>query len=290
MLARTSVHAVAGGWKGGNRWAGRICLLGALALLGIPVVAAVEPASTDPIAPLPVVQAYEPIYLLFGADPEIAKFQVSLKTRLFDPSWDTPRAGQARDGLYFAYSQTTFWDLVNESRPFVDSSYRPEFFWLKDDLHPQWLTDRAELSWQAGLRHESNGQGEPDSRSFNVVYFRPSLAVDWTRRRFLRVVPTAWIYIGDLSDNPDIARYRGYGDVRVTGGKDDGLQVSLLGRAGSQFDRVFMQLDLSFPLSRVGTSGVRPFLHVQASTGYAESLQDYRERDRRFLIGISFVR
>jgi len=253
-------------------------------------LAANELPTPDPYAPLPIVQSYEPIYLLFGGDPAIAKFQVSLKTRLFNPSWDTPADGHSGDGLYFAYSQTTFWDLVNESRPFTDSTYRPELFWLNDDLHPAWLTDRAELWWQAGIRHESNGQGEPESRSLNVVYLRPSIGVQWRRRRFLTVMPSVWTYIGDLSDNPDIARYRGYGDLRIIGGKEDGLQLSFLGRLGNQFDYGYAQGDLTFPLSRVGTGYVRPFVHLQLSTGYAESLLDYRERNTRFLVGLSFVR
>ncbi len=268
------------------RW---ITTLSVLAGLATEEVAS-ELLAPDPFAPLPVVQSYEPIYMLFGGDPAIAKFQVSLKTRLFNPSWDIPGESHSGDGLYFSYSQTTFWDLVNESRPFTDSTYRPEFFWLNDDLRPDWLTERAELWWQAGLRHESNGQGIPGSRSLNVVYVRPSVTVRWRRRRFLTVMPSVWTYVGDLSDNPDIAKYRGYGDLRIIGGKEDGLQFSFLGRIGEELDRGYAQGDLTFPLSRVGTPYVRPFIHIQASTGYAESLQDYRSRNSRILIGLSFVR
>jgi phospholipase A1/A2 len=259
-------------------------------LLGLAAEEADPPILADPVAALPSVQSYEPIYLLFGGDPAIAKFQVSLKTRLFNPTWGTPKEGHVGDGFYFGYSQTTFWDIVNESRPFVDSSYRPELFWLKDDLHPTWLADRAEFWWQAGVKHESNGQGDPGSRSFNVMYVRPSITVRWSKRRFLTIKPTVWNYIGDSSDNPDIAKYRGYGDLQIIGGKDDGLQVSFLGRIGAGFDRGYAQFDLTFPLSRVGTGYFRPFLHLQASSGYAESLAAYRDSEQRFLLGMSFVR
>lgn len=248
------------------------------------------PARPDPIAPLPLVQSYDPIYLLFGGNPAIAKFQVSLKTRLFNPTWDTPLDGRVGDGLYFGYSQTTFWDLEAESRPFDNSSYRPEFFWLQDDLQPDWLTARGELWWQAGLRHESNGQADPDSRSFNQIYFRPSLTLRWDRRRFLTVRPSAWIYVGDISDNPDIAQYRGYADVWVTGGKEDGLQAALLARIASGLDRGYLQLDITFPLSRATSGYFRPLLHLQGTMGYAESLDDYRQREDRVLAGFSFVR
>lgn len=244
----------------------------------------------DPIAPLPWIQAYEPIYLLFGGHPVIAKFQVSMKSRIFNPTWGTPRDGRTAEGLYFGYSQTTFWDLESESRPFTDSSYRPEFFWVQDDPQPDWLGGRAELSWQTGLRHESNGQADPESRSFNIVYLKPTLTWRWQRRRFLTVAPSAWVYVGDLSDNPDIADYRGYADLRLWGGKEDGLQGALLGRLGAGFDRGYLQADITFPLSRATAGYFRPLLHLQASVGYADSIDNYNEREDRLLVGFSFVR
>lgn len=72
--------------------------------------------------------AYEPMYFLFGTDPEESKFQVSFKYQFFNADNPLAKDHPWLQGLHFAYTQTSFWDLESDSAPFKDTSYKPEFF------------------------------------------------------------------------------------------------------------------------------------------------------------------
>jgi hypothetical protein len=118
----------------------------------------------------PPLSENEAMYFVVGASSHwSARYQLSFKYRLFD--YD---AGFGRDqpwlaGLYFAYTQTSLWDLEGESKPFFDTSYRPSLFW-------RWLRtdDRTWIDGvRIGLEHESNGQAGTDSRSLNTAFIQP---------------------------------------------------------------------------------------------------------------------
>ncbi len=72
---------------------------------------------------------YKPIYFLFGPSPLDAKFQLSFKYRLFSGSAGLAKRWPVLKGLYFAYTQKSFWDLHSPSKPFTDSSFSPELFY-----------------------------------------------------------------------------------------------------------------------------------------------------------------
>lgn len=72
--------------------------------------------------------AYDPMYFLVGTDPEKSKFQFSFKYRLFNPERTLAQKHSWVKGFHFAYTQTSFWDLKSASKPFEDTSYKPEFF------------------------------------------------------------------------------------------------------------------------------------------------------------------
>jgi outer membrane phospholipase A len=202
-------------------------------------------------------------------------------------------------GLYFAYSQTSFWDLGAASSPFFDNSYRPEVLLSYGDLlrdeRPAWMRD---LGIQVGVQHESNGQDGAESRSMNFVYVRPSITfgapeVEEAGGRgglFLTVAPRVHTYIGRLSDNPDVEDFRGYGDLRVTVGRRGGLQLAAIGRIGDDWDKGSLQLDLSYPLRPLLRNNIDVFLHAQFFTGYGESLLLYNDADTTFRIGVSLIR
>ena len=115
---------------------------------------------------------YEPIYFLFGVDPglEESKFQLSLKYRLFNPAgWMAAKAAWL-SGFHLGYTQRSIWDLKANSKPFDDTSYMPELFYLL----PKIELNSARISAfgiQGGFQHESNGKGGEDSRSTNHFYF-----------------------------------------------------------------------------------------------------------------------
>ena len=138
------------------------------------------------------------------------KLQISFKSKIAEDLF------KSRADLWFGYTQKSDWQIFNQGRksaPFRNTDYKPEIF----------LTQpvKADLPWGGRLRmlgtgfvHQSNGQSRPESRSWNRIY--AVAGMEWGK---LTVVPRVWMRVfdqgGDQNDNPDIADYMGYGDVKV---------------------------------------------------------------------------
>jgi outer membrane phospholipase A len=238
--------------------------------------------------------SHEPLYFAVAAHREMdVRFQLSLKYQLWtsEPGVSKELADNwlAPDGVYFSYTQTSLWDIMEESSPFRDTSYKPALFWQERDI---WFNEgrwgRARLSATLGFEHESNGRAEPQSRSINLAVFRPSLGYvspgEW---RFL-LSPKVYAYL-EKDDNADIDQFRGYVDLlALVRMPDDGLQLSLLGRLGSEGTRGSVQADLTYPLRGIGMPG---YLLVQGFHGYGETLLEYSRRaPTQVRIGFSAIR
>ncbi len=244
-------------------------------------------AWTEPVAPS-AIGFHEPMFFLVGgSDPVSARFQFSFRYRIFDDLGVLAETLPVARGLYFGFTQTSLWDLQSDSKPFRDSSFRPSLFyrWMLSD--PQ---DRGSLALSGGYEHESNGREGEVSRSIDTLFLRAELRYMLPDgRTYVGVAPKWWSYL-DKSDNPDIARFRGYGELGLRLGRDDGLMLSSLVRRGTA-GKIGTQLDLSYPLRRSVFSGVGAFAHLQYFRGYGETLLDYDERQgSQFRIGVSLVR
>jgi phospholipase A1 len=236
---------------------------------------------------------HEPIYFIYGTDQPNVKFQVSFKYQVLNPEGSLVQALPALGGVHLAYSQTSFWDLEGESKPFFDNSYRPEVLWSADDLRLEATPSVvSRLGLQVGLQHESNGRAGDDSRSMNTVYVRPTLTFGDADGDglFLTVAPKLFAYVGDVDDNPDIKDYRGYGELRTVVGWQEGLQLSTLARLGDDWDKGSLQFDLSCPLRELSGRNADLYLHAQYFNGFGESLLNYNESTSVFRLGVSLVR
>jgi outer membrane phospholipase A len=217
---------------------------------------------------------YEPNYFIAGSNGGgNAKFQVSLKFRLFKENTTTPFL----EKLYLAYSQTSLWAIGKSSAPFYDSSYRPSFFFLDDEVSQWPFRQSSQLGFQAGVEHESNGKDGTDSRSMNIAFVRPTLTFPFRDKYFVSVSPKIYSYL-EKSDNPDMPYYRGYGDLLIKVGKKDGLQLATTLRKGTDQGPYSVQLDLSLPLNTEKLGNFGGYLHLQYFNGYGESLLDYNRR------------
>ncbi len=233
---------------------------------------------------------YEPLYFLFGVDPgmEKSKFQFSFKYKLFNAPFSSHKANTFLDGFHIAYTQTSYWDLKSDSKPFDDTSYKPELFYLipKIDLHTSWI---KAFGVQGGYQHESNGQGGDESRSTNTIYIKPIMAFSLTDEIYLSLAPRVWFYVGNDDDtNPDLADYRGYFDLEAKAGFPMGLVLDTHSRwaeKGPSF-----QADLSYPLSSFFKSNLNLYLHVQYFNGYAERLKEYWKKEEIVRVGFSLCR
>lgn len=199
---------------------------------------------------------------------EEAKFQVSIKA----PLWRT-MFGSDND-LIAAYTSTSWWQVTGNSSAFRETNYQPELF-LRHYGGPKLLGGRV-VAADIGLNHQSNGRGEPLSRSWNRVMGRLYLDYD-----SIAVGLRAWYRLPeneDSDDNPGMYRYYGYGDVLVAYAPNRNTFTAMV-RPGT--DKGALELTWSYPLTKVFRA------YAQYWNGYGESLIDYDAHIERFGIGIA---
>jgi outer membrane phospholipase A len=238
--------------------------------------------------PPPVAMSvYEPVYLIVGGDAGLnAKFQFSFRYRLFDNKGRLASHLPWIDDLYLSFSQTSLWDLHELSKPFRDSSYRPRLFYANYNV-ARLFDGRLRLGLEAGAGHESNGKEGDESRSYNMLYARPvALFGDPDGLRAF-IAPLIHNYIAE-DENPDIAAYRGYVDWLVGLGSKGGLDFSATLRKGTQRRYGSVELNVSYPLSKLSGGDLTGWLLLQYFGGYGESLLDYNHKlDSQLRLGIA---
>ncbi len=235
-------------------------------------------------------RAYEPMYFLGGTDRPNVRFQFSFQYQILNPEGPWGSSVPALAGLFIGYTQTGLWDLEGESRPFSDTNYKPEIAWSTDQLAWLDVPGVAQTGMQIGLQHESNGGDLEASRSLNIVYARPVFHFGDPLGFEAQIAPKIYAYLGDIEDNPDIADYRGYCDLRMSVGWAGGFQAAAIGRLGSGGDNGSIQVDLTYPLRAFGDGNFDLFLQLQWFSGYGESLITYDEYTDALRVGIGFVR
>lgn len=243
---------------------------------------------------------HEPMYFLYGLNPDEAKFQISFKYRLFHNIKDTS-ALRWLQNLNVGYTQLSFWDFDSPSKPFKDSSYKPELFYdIGNPIDPESLIipDLGLHHVRVGFLHESNGQEGLASRSLNYAYIQPEFVFDFDRPTErcrdcewweLSVKPKAWHYVGSTSDNPTIDDFRGHAEIAVRIMQRNERQQSGLGlmaslRKGDAQDKATLQIDATTPFPFVQKL-FTPNLHLQFLSGYSESLLGFDQKDTRFRVG-----
>ena len=233
--------------------------------------------------------AYQPTYFLLGTDPELSKFQISFKYRLFNPSGSLSRKFSWIGGFHLGYTQTSYWDLDSDSAPFEDTSYKPELFYVTGNIpfRPIWLDG---FVIQTGMQHESNGREGNSSRSTNYVYIKPKfIYYHQTSQMGLMLSPRFLAYYNNNNEtNPDFADYRGHVELEASFGKANSFMVKTNLRFAEEGTSV--QTDLTYPIHRLLRDNLDLYFHIQYSNALAESLINYRERVDAVRIGISLVR
>lgn len=253
-------------------------------------VARSMPRSTLIDKPPPLaVSVYEPIYFIVGGDDGLnAKFQISLRYRLFDGQGRLAERVPWIDDIYLSYSQTSLWDLDELSKPFRDSSYRPRLFYANYDLR-RIFDGRLRLGIETGAGHESNGKEGEDSRSFNMLYVRPVLTFGDPEGFRAYAAPLIHNYISK-GENPTIAHYRGYVDWVLGIGSKGGLDFNATLRKGTRSNYGSIELNASYPLSKLSGGDLTGWLLLQYFNGYGESLLDFdRKLDSQLRLGIAIA-
>jgi len=211
-----------------------------------------------------------------GIDDIEAKFQISFKTKaaenLFGDNGD----------IWLGYTQSSRWQVydTDNSSPFRETNYEPEVLLVFRNNYSLggWKGRMAAI----GINHQSNGRGDPLSRSWNRIMFNIGLdREDWA------VTFRPWIRIsdGDDDDNPGIEDYMGRGDVTVvhTRGRQTFALMARHSLRGGDRSHGALQFDWGFPL----TSHLHG--HFQAFSGYGETMLDYDHRATYVGFGISVL-
>ncbi|KAA6230841.1 phospholipase A [Campylobacter sp. LR264d] len=201
------------------------------------------------------------------------KFQLSIKKMLFENLMGLD------EKYYFAYTQTSWWQIYKHSSPFRENNYQPEFF---IDFPLNFEENHLLNTLRFGLLHESNGQGDAElkSRSWNRIYLSTTLFYD----NFI-FVPRIWYRIPEPrnnDDNPDIRHYMGAFDINL-GYVGKNFFVNSMFRNNLDFsdNKGATQLDFGYDLFDNGV-----FWYVQYFNGYGESLIDYNRYIQRLSMGL----
>lgn len=207
--------------------------------------------------------------------PVEGKFQLSFKTKIAENLF-----GDNGD-LWGAYTQTSRWQMYNSeaSRPFRETNYEPELMLVfRNRYHLLgWSGRMAGLS----LNHQSNGQSDPRSRSWNRIV--STIGLD--RENWALVIRPWWrLPEGTREDNnADIEDYVGRGDAMLVwrNGQHEIATIARHSLRGGERSHGSIQLDWGFPLD----GPLRG--HVQIFSGYGESLIDYNHASTYIGVGIS---
>ena len=237
--------------------------------------------------PAQLLDADGPIDMDIPAE-EIVCRQYRLTISLFNP--DGYLAGKVpwASRFHFGYTQRSIWDLKDDSKPFDDTSYMPELFYLvpKIDLH---IRKISAFGIQGGFLHESNGKGGDDSRSTNILYVKPVMGIHLMGPWYLKIAPNAHIYVNNSKrGNRDLMDYRGYVDMDIGIASPDGAALNShwwWAKKGST-----VQLDFTYPMTGLFGKSLNFYLQAQYFSGYAETLLHYKERHDAIRIGFGIVR
>ena len=227
----------------------------------------------EPHSPNPVNTVTTPQQL----DNVEAKFQLSLKTKIWQGVF-----GDAGD-VWVGYTQDSHWQVYNTeaSRPFRETDYEPEAILMFNTNYQVFGWDGRLLG--IGVDHQSNGQSDPLSRSWNRVMADIGFERDgWT------VMFRPWWRIPESrtsDNNPDISNYMGRGDMQIIhewNGQEFGLMLRSSLRGGSDAHGA-AQFTWSFPL----IGNLRGYM--EAFKGYGESLIDYNHNATYVGAGITLL-
>ena len=217
-------------------------------------VATKPSAATTPtsnvVPQLDLLTFYKDNYFLTGfTDATEVKFQFSAK---FDV-W--PNRGP--HAVYFAFSQKSLWNIYRVSQPFAENNYAPELFYSY--FHAPNRYEPAPgcgfFLERAGFIHESTGESGARSRGWNRIYGESRFACYDAGRNYGAATLQLWAPPLGVTDNPDIAKFMGYGELSLGIGSDGGQRW--LGDWRSRCTRARAPATFAWVASRSTRAGAR---------------------------------
>ncbi len=225
-----------------------------------------------------------PTLMSGGSNPDYkpveAKLQLSLRAKVVE---DLLLPGA---DLWVAYTQRSLWQLWDskDSSPFRSTDYQPEAIYVvpvaeKFGTLPFSINLRM---LQFGIAHQSNGQTDPLSRSWNRVY----LGAGFERGDFGLLFRTNQrLRVQENDDNPDLVDFIGRNEISL--GWSQGLSTAnLTWRTNfTGKDQGSLQFDWTYPVFADQPLGLR--WYAQFFSGYGETLLDYNHKQTSIGFGLT---
>lgn len=214
---------------------------------------------------------------------EEAKFQLSLRTKL---AQDLLLPGA---DLWAAFTQHAMWQIWNgkDSKPFRNADYEPELIYVVPTSEG---LRQLPFGWQwrftqLGLAHQSNGQSDPLSRSWNRVNLAAGVERgDWSLvTRFQKRLKEG----ADTDNNPDLVGFRGRGEFQLNWAHQKHTAQLLYRTTLKDVKYGALQFEWTYPVFGDQPNGLR--WYVQVFRGYGETLTDYNFRQTSVGAGFSFL-
>ncbi|KGH03489.1 phospholipase A [Comamonas thiooxydans] len=217
------------------------------------------------------------------------RLQLSARTKIASGLLTGPTS-TGKDSLWFGYTQQSYWQLFNGdiSRPFRTTDHEPEVFYV-------YPTDaQLPLGWRwrysgIGIAHQSNGQSNPLSRSWNRWYLMTGAELGNRWQLHLK----AWQRMKESAledDNPHIQDYIGRGEVKLGWNVNEQNYLGLTARGSLGQGKGSGRIEWLRTLGEGwngGKSNLR--LHVQLFSGYGDSLVDYNNKRTVLSVGLSLL-
>ena len=139
-------------------------------------------------------------YFAAGNAEDQTKFQLSLKGDIIYPF---------KTGLYFGYTQTTWWEVYNGADTML-SNYQPEVFYRLDSKNNLFDLDLGAIDFiqVSPFNHCSTGVEGENHRSINIYYGQ--IQVSSGGKVSIGDSLKVFGYYTKANENKDIARYKGH--------------------------------------------------------------------------------
>ena len=220
---------------------------------------------------------------------EEMRIQLSARTKIASGLLTDSSTGR-KDSLWVGYTQQSYWQVFNSdlSRPFRTTDHEPEIFYVYPTDAPLPFGWRWRYSG-VGLVHQSNGQSEPLSRSWNRWYLMTGaeLGNRWQiNARLWKRIPEG----SGNDDNPGIQNYIGRGEIKLGWNVNEHNYLGVTARGSLGKGKGSGRIEWLRTLGEGwngGKSNLR--LHVQLFSGYGDSLIDYNYKRTMFSVGLSLL-
>lgn len=223
-----------------------------------------------------IIQPLNPIYIVSGDKTDQVKYEISFKCGLWYPF---------NSGLFLAYRQLAKWNVYDRSSPFKEIDHNPSIFWQKDN------TLYSDFIRLIPYSHQSNGRDGQESRSMDRYFIEAQYSIG--EKYNLGIREKVGAYYSVSSKNEDIHRYIGYFEtelffqIRSKIGFLEHERIYIKGEwlHNRLNTRYWMECGLSI---RLFTARIQPDLYVQWYNGWAEFMQNYKQKTNAIRGGFVF--